>query len=87
MMRLMLGRSHADEFASAVDATADGGSTTQTANNRARGRAAETHGFLALVEQLRAVESPGMRAEFAAGLRARLLDVAPVELSAAARVA
>ncbi len=75
MMPLAGARRRADEFARAVD-----GPGTRTV-------AAEHRAFLELVEQLRAMDGPTMRPEFAAGLRSRLLDAAPEAMSATPRAA
>ncbi|MBA2573496.1 MAG: hypothetical protein H0V02_01715 [Nocardioidaceae bacterium] len=92
MMRITSTRRQADDFAAALESGLAGASTPLVAHEtppaqggRRPDRAAETQAFVLLVEELRRVESPPMSAEFAAGLRARLMAAAPVELSAAVR--
>ncbi len=73
MMQLAGARKRAEEFARAVD-----GQATRTV-------ADEHRVFLELVAQLRAVDGPAMRPEFAADLRSRLLEAAPQALAEATR--
>ncbi len=70
MMRMVTARKRADEFAAAVD-----GRPTSDAAHR------ELLAFVALVEQLRDLETPVMREEFSGDLRARLMAAAPQELA------
>jgi hypothetical protein len=71
MMRLAPARRRAGEFAEAVD----GGPASDAA-------LAEHRAFLALVQQLRDLDQPVPRSEFADDLRARLMAAAPDALAA-----
>jgi hypothetical protein len=64
-------RRRAEEFADLVDGARPADSAAS----------AEAHEFYAIVARLRDVETPAMRAEFAADLRARLMSAASVALA------
>lgn len=93
MREMPITRRQADEFAAAVErALGSGGPLTPAARGfdngsggRSQARDVEMRAFVSLVEQLRQVQSPPLRTQFATDLRARLMAAAPVELSAAER--
>src|SRR4051794_8548700 len=73
-MRVVSVRKRAEEFAAAVDG--------RTPGNPVRD---EHRAFLDLVEQLRGLEEPVLREDFAGDLRERLMAAAPDALSAETR--
>ena len=72
MRRLVTARTRAEEFAAAVDDRSANGATAH---------ADEYAEFLGLVSQLRDIEQPVLRPDFAAELRERLMDEAPEALA------
>lgn len=70
MMSMTSARKRAEEFAAAADGRPTSGSVL----------AAETREFLALVEQLRSLDTPRPDPQFAADLRSRLVEAAQTQL-------